>query len=52
MIELLKFFFSSFWIFIGFLLVLSTVVAGLTNIVANICRTVILSKRKKDDSTN
>ena len=45
--ELIKFIFSSFWIFIGILILITVVLSAITEIVGKIVEVIILSKKLK-----
>lgn len=47
MLEILKYIFSSPWIFVGIIMLISVIGEVVGNIVANICRAVIGSKAVK-----
>ena len=45
--ELIKFIFSSFWVFIGILILITVVLSAITEIVGKIIEVIILSKKLK-----
>lgn len=52
MLDILKYIFSSVWIFLGSIILLYVVGEVMTNIVANICKTIVGCKGVKNNKNN
>jgi len=44
--ELIRFIFSSFWIFVGFFIILSLIVTLISNILTNIFKAIVIKSKK------